>query len=143
MNHVLRYAGQSVRSGELFGAKSLMEAFARTISHGLKGVENAFTQHVPLLYDTLKSLVGSKLSERAFPFVGASQTRDRPHDIIVYMTGGCTFEEAACVERFMAETPGVTVLLGGSYVHNSQSFLADVARYAALASSGAAAAGSY
>lgn len=143
LTNVLRYAGSSVRAGELFGAKSLMAAFARTISHGLKGVENAFIQHVPLLYDTLKNLVASKLSERSFPFEGASHTRDRPQDIIVYMTGGCTFEESVCIERFMRETPGVTVLLGGSTVHNSHTFLQDVARFAAQASSAGAAAGAY
>jgi len=57
---------------------------------GLKGVENIYTQHTPLLQQTLDQLAKGKLKEPAFPFVD-KQYRDKPQDIIVFMVGGTTY----------------------------------------------------
>jgi vacuolar protein sorting-associated protein 45 len=127
---LLRYAGSHARSGDLFGAKSLLAQFGRQLARGIKGVDNVLIQHVPYMTDVLKSLITGKLSDKAFPAEGGTVSRDRPLEIIVYFTGGVTFEEAVAADRFMHENPGVTVVLGGSTIHNSASFLADVRRFA-------------
>jgi hypothetical protein len=62
-----------------------------------------------------------------FPFVeGGGQTRDKPQDIIVFIVGGTTYEEARVVAQINASSPGVRVVLGGTSVHNSESFLGEV-----------------
>jgi len=94
---------------------------------GLKGVENVYTQHSPLLETTLRDLVKGRLKEQQYPFVeGGGSTRDRPQDIVVFIVGGATYEEAKMVAGINASTPGVRVVLGGTSVHNASTFLEEV-----------------
>lgn len=101
---------------------------ARDRFRGLKGVENVYTQHSPLLEATLQNLVKGKLREQQYPFIeGEGVTRDRPQDIIVFMVGGATFEEAKMAAAVNASSPGVRIVLGGTTIHNASSFLEEVA----------------
>lgn len=94
---------------------------------GLKGVENVYTQHSPLLESTLQDLVKGRLKEQQYPFVdGGGSTKDKPQDIIVFIVGGATYEEAKMIAGINASTPGVRVVLGGTSVHNAATFLEDV-----------------
>jgi vacuolar protein sorting-associated protein 45 len=94
---------------------------------GLKGVENVYTQHSSLLESTLQSLIKGRLREQQYPFVeGGGSTRDKPQDIIVFMIGGATYEEAKMVAGVNATTPGVRVVLGGTSIQNATTFLEEV-----------------
>lgn len=42
-----------------------------------QGVENVYTQHQPLLNDTLDQLIKGRLKDSQFPYLGASSLRDR------------------------------------------------------------------
>lgn len=100
---------------------------ARDRFKGLKGVENVYTQHTTVLENTLQNLIKGKLREQQYPFVeGGGSTRDKPQDIIVFMVGGATYEEAKAVASINAVTPGVRVVLGGTTIHNSGTFLDEV-----------------
>lgn len=52
--------------------------------------------------------------------------KDKPQDVIVFVVGGATYEEAKMVAQVNASSPGVRVVLGGTTVHNSASFLEEV-----------------
>jgi len=94
---------------------------------GLKGVENVYTQHSPLLETTLQNLIKGKLRDQQYPFVdGGGMTRDKPQDIIVFIIGGATYEEAKMVAGINASSPGVRVVLGGTTIHNSATFLEEI-----------------
>ncbi|KAK1236838.1 hypothetical protein MKX07_005957 [Trichoderma sp. CBMAI-0711] len=94
---------------------------------GLKGVENVYTQHNSLLEGTLQNLIKGRLKEQQYPFVDdGSSTRDKPQDIIVFMVGGVTYEEAKMIAGVNATMPGVRVVLGGTTVHNATTFLEEV-----------------
>lgn len=94
---------------------------------GLKGVENVYTQHSPLLETTLQNLIKGKLKEGSYPFIeGGGTTRDKPQDIVVFIIGGATYEEAKMVAGINASSPGVRIVLGGTTVHNAQTFLDEV-----------------
>ncbi|OAA71909.1 Sec1-like protein [Akanthomyces lecanii RCEF 1005] len=94
---------------------------------GLKGVENVYTQHTTLLESTLQNLVKGRLKEQQYPFVdGGGTTRDKPQDIIVFMVGGATYEEAKMIAGINATTPGVRVVLGGTSIHNTSTFMEEV-----------------
>ncbi|KAJ9663903.1 vacuolar protein sorting-associated protein 45 [Coniosporium apollinis] len=111
---------------DLFQSGSLFSG-ARDRFKGLKGVENVYTQHSPRLEGTLQDLIKGRLREQLYPFVeGGGVTRDKPQDIIVFMVGGTTYEEAKMVAQVNASSPGVRVVLGGTMVHNSSSFLEEV-----------------
>ena len=49
----------------------------------------------------------------------------RPAEVVVYIAGGATYEEATKVAELNA-SGGIQVVLGGSYVHNSGTFLEDL-----------------
>jgi hypothetical protein len=95
---------------------------ARDRFKGLKGVENVYTQHSPRLELTLQNLIKGRLREQQYSFVDGS-TRDKPQDIILFMIGGVTFEEAKTVSQINASSPGIRIVLGGTCVHNSTTFL--------------------
>ena len=50
----------------------------------------------------------------------------RPVEVIVFMIGGVTYEESLAVHQVNSTVPGVRVLLGGTCIHNSRSFLDEV-----------------
>lgn len=99
--------------GGILGARGL---------RGLKGVENVYTQHNPILEATLQNLIKGRLRDQQYPFLEGS-TRDKPQDIIVFIVGGATYEEAKTVASINASSPGVRVVLGGTTIHNAGSFM--------------------
>jgi len=124
----MAYGGASQRQEELFSASDFFSR-ARSGLKGLKGVENVYTQHTPFLEKTLSSLTKGRLREQTHPFIdpgdgSVSQAiKERPQDIIVFMIGGATYEEAKLIADLNAATPGVRIVLGGTAIHNSGSFL--------------------
>jgi vacuolar protein sorting-associated protein 45 len=100
---------------------------ARERFKGLKGVENVYTQHSPRLDLTLQDLIKGRLRDQQYPFVeGGGSTRDKPQDIILFMVGGVTFEEAKSVSQINASSPGIRIVIGGTSVHNSTTFLGEM-----------------
>lgn len=111
---------------DLFESSSIFSG-ARDRFKGLKGVENVYTQHSPRLESTLQNLIKAKLKEQQYPFIeGGGSTRDKPQDIIVFIIGGATYEEAKMVAQVNASFPGVRVVLGATTIHNTSTFLEEV-----------------
>lgn len=122
---VIEYGGKRVRGSDLFSPKDAV-AITKQFLKGLKGVENVYTQHQPFLHETLDHLIKGKLKENLYPYLGPSTLRDRPQDIVVFIIGGATYEEALTVYNLNRTTPGVRIVLGGTTVHNTKSFLEEV-----------------
>lgn len=112
---------------DLFQQGSIFSEARSRLNRGLRGVENVYTQHSPRLEATLQDLIKGRLNTTTYPFVeGGGQTRDKPQDIIVFMVGGATYEEARMVAQVNASSPGIRVVLGGTGVVNSEMFLTEV-----------------
>ena len=125
-HHSLQAAPAAGGFSDLFESASIFSG-ARDRFKGLKGVENVYTQHSPRLEATLQNLIKARLKEQQYPFVeGGGTTRDKPQDIIVFMIGGATYEEAKMIAQINASSPGVRVVLGGTMIHNSTTFLDEV-----------------
>ena len=93
----------------------------------VQGVDNVYAQHIPVLMDTMQSALKGKLSTRTHPIVAGSAVRPGmdqtlPDEILVFMVGGVTYEEGTKVHEFN-QTNKVQIILAGSTVHNSTSFL--------------------
>ncbi|XP_061110692.1 vacuolar protein sorting-associated protein 45 isoform X1 [Conger conger] len=123
---MVEYGGKRVRGSDLISPTDAV-AITKQFFKGLKGVENVYTQHQPLLQETLDQLIKGRLKDSQFPYLGPSTLRDRPQDIIVFIIGGATYEEALTVYNLNQNTPGVRIVLGGTTVHNTKSFLEEVA----------------
>ena len=76
VGYIIDYGGQRRRSADLFGTQSPMSMTNRFFK-GLKGVENIYTQHAPYLAEILDQMVKSKLKESQYPFLTASEVRER------------------------------------------------------------------
>ncbi|KAI8793205.1 vacuolar protein sorting-associated protein 45 [Biomphalaria glabrata] len=122
---ILDYGGKKGRGSDLFGNQDAV-AITKRLLKGLKGVENVYTQHKPLIHTLLDQLIKGKLKEASYPYLGTGQLKDRPQDIIVFIIGGCTYEEALVVHNFNRTMPGVRIVLGGTNILNSKSFLQEV-----------------
>eukprot|EP01087_Luapelamoeba_hula_P003470 TRINITY_DN13278_c0_g1_i1.p1 TRINITY_DN13278_c0_g1~~TRINITY_DN13278_c0_g1_i1.p1 ORF type:complete len:564 (+),score=111.57 TRINITY_DN13278_c0_g1_i1:78-1769(+) len=128
VSSLITYAGASKRQGDLFENANLLRIARSSMMRGLKGVNNIYTEHVPALKNILMNLVAGNLKENEYPCPTAIP-REKPQDILVFVVGGATYEEAACV-RSLNENPqfGARVVLGASTLHNSHTFINELAR---------------
>ncbi|CDH56110.1 vacuolar protein sorting-associated protein [Lichtheimia corymbifera JMRC:FSU:9682] len=126
---ILMYAGYQQRQDDLFSNQTFLSR-GKSALKGLKGVENVYTQHTPLIGETLDMLIKARLRDTTYPYLPgqAQAVRERPQDIIVFIIGGATFEEARYIAQLNAATPGVRIVLGGTTIHNSTSFMKQLDR---------------
>ncbi|CAF0758458.1 unnamed protein product [Rotaria sp. Silwood1] len=140
---LLDYGGQKFRQADLFNAQTPM-AITRQFIRGLRGVDNVYAQHVPLIKELLEQLLRSKLKDTLYPSVISKDQvplnnrhttnqqnqlqqqgqQIKPSEIIVYMIGGITYEESFHIH--MMNKQNARIILGGSYVHNFSSFIDEV-----------------
>lgn len=121
INHLLTYHNSIPPLTGLFESESIFSR-ARSGFKGLKGVENVYTQHTPKLEETLNQLIKGRLKESTHPFI-EDGVKEKPQDIVLFMVGGTTYEEARLVAMLNAGTPGVRIVLGGTSVLRSKTFL--------------------
>eukprot|EP00047_Mylnosiga_fluctuans_P009905 m.13677 g.13677 ORF g.13677 m.13677 type:complete len:552 (+) comp2853_c0_seq1:1333-2988(+) len=117
-----RYAGNGTqwRVSDIFGTKGASGLLKR-ITGQLKDVENIYTQHQPLLAQTLDAILKGKVRDQVYPFIDAP-LRDRPTDVIIFVVGGTTYEESRVVAQFNEANPSMRVVLGGTAIHNFNGF---------------------
>ncbi|KAG0145717.1 hypothetical protein CROQUDRAFT_78586 [Cronartium quercuum f. sp. fusiforme G11] len=143
---ILHFAGADERQDDLF-ANSNFFSRGKSALKGLKGVENVYTQHTPPLLETIEQLLKGRLRD-GYPFLEGQQQplqnagngsvqMMRPTELIVFVIGGTTYEEARSIallnerlstsQGFTGPGPqpqtGARVILGGTFVHNSHTFL--------------------
>ncbi|CAG9819356.1 unnamed protein product [Phaedon cochleariae] len=123
--NILEYAGSHARQSDLLNVESAVKITKRFIK-GLSGVDNVYTQHKPLLHDILEDIVKGRLKDQLYPLVGNHTNSGRPQDIIIFIIGGATYEESLTVHTFNKSYPSFNILLGGTTIHNSTSFLDEV-----------------
>merc|ERR1711879_927928 len=137
IDQILRYAGSHVRSGDLFQNKSFLAQAKSTISRGLRDVENVYTQHKSLVSTIGDNLMKGKLKEQAYPTVDSARyappTKETVPRAVIFIVGGATLEECRDINELNKSLDGGrlggrSLILGGTTVLNSRSFLADIAQ---------------
>jgi vacuolar protein sorting-associated protein 45 len=63
------------RAGDLYGGGNVLNK-ARNMFKGLQGVDNVYTQHSPLLGETLAQVAGGGLAPSAYPYMAGTQVRE-------------------------------------------------------------------
>lgn len=122
---LLKQAGVDKRTGDLYGNRDLLN-IARNMARGLKGVENVYTQHQPLLFQTMESITKGRLRDVDYPYVGNHYQQARPQDVVIFIVGGTTYEEARSVALLNSTNSGIRFILGGTTILNSKRFLKDL-----------------
>lgn len=125
---LLNYGGVGKRPADLFGGQSTIDITKRLIK-GLKGVENIYTQHSPYLKNLVEMCQRGRLDN--YPLL--SKECDRIDNIIVFIVGGATYEEAAFVRNLNEKRAqgfgGPAVILAGNCMLNTKSFLDEFANH--------------
>lgn len=134
---LLKQAGVDKRTGDLYGNRDLLN-IARNMARGLKGVENVYTQHQPLLFQTMESINKGRLKEYDYPFVGNHFQQGRPVEVVIFIIGGTTYEEARIVALHNATNAGTRFILGGTAALNSKRFIKDLEEAQRIARSNSA-----
>ncbi|KAM0789734.1 hypothetical protein ACM66B_006589 [Microbotryomycetes sp. NB124-2] len=140
---MLSFAGTDQRQDDLFANENIFSR-GKSALKGLKGVENVYTQHTPHMAETIDLLVKGRLKETSYPFIEGQNASapgvPRSQDVIIFVIGGTTYEEAKTVANMNAQFAsghglggsmgpsgpigaGTRLLLGGTCVHNSTTFL--------------------
>ncbi|KAJ0895523.1 putative sec1-like protein [Helianthus annuus] len=122
---LLKQAGVDRRTGDLYGNRDILN-IARNMARGLKGVENVYTQHQPLLFQTMESITKGRLRDLDYPFVGNHFQQGRPQEVVIFIVGGTTYEESRSVALQNTLNSGIRFILGGSTLLNSKRFLKDL-----------------
>jgi vacuolar protein sorting-associated protein 45 len=100
VDKLLEECGERARKSDLF-SDSAFKGFIKFMKSELKGIDNIYTQHKPLLHLVITKLLSGDLSLRDYPFVDASQAKTRYKQIIVFYIGGITYEEYTSVETIL------------------------------------------
>merc|ERR1712232_790884 len=146
VDQVVSYGGVGQRSGDLFQNKTGM-AMARnwlaqigtagmsevaqmvTSTNELTQLKNEMLQHKSLTGNSADQLMKGTLDDKVYPFMDkGGQASDKPSQAIIFVIGGTTFAESRDVSNLNDALGGTKVILGGTTVHNSTSFLAEVSQ---------------
>lgn len=125
---LLRYAGSKRRGPGLYGTGDVLSKMTKSFMTSVQGISNVYSQHVPALAETLKDLTRNKLKDTSHPYVTVPSSMPyKPQEVVVFMVGGVTYEEAYQISEFNKANAGsVRVVLAGSTIHNSTSFLEEL-----------------
>jgi len=142
---ILQHYGAQQRAGDLYGDKSTLGLLKKTMKRQMQGVQNVYTQHSPLLAQTLEAVTKGTLSEASHPYLGpelpAAQKKRAPTEIFVFMIGGATYEEARYVGEMNAANPGVKIVLSSTTMHNGDTFMEELSKLSGEAPAGGAGGG--
>lgn len=96
--------------GSIAPAGGVLGGALSSLIKGFSDVQSVKTQHDPLLKKLLVALSQNKLEEAAFPYAAGAPTNPafRPKEVVVFMAGGCTMEEASMVAQLQNTAPGAT-----------------------------------
>ena len=122
---LLNYGGHNVRKSDLFHETVSVKQLLRKAKTTVSGIDNIYTQHKPLLHTILNELCSGDLKTTTHQYIdstGQLSSRTKYRHIIVYIMGGVTYAESQVCDQIMKDY-NVKVVLGGTYIHRSQSFL--------------------
>jgi vacuolar protein sorting-associated protein 45 len=131
LGSLIEYAGRESRDkswNNLMAKAKKRDAIKRMATFWKDAPDvNIFLRHQPLIVGLLDKAFAGELDEADFP-QQCGPDIDSPTEVIVFIVGGATYCEAAAVAKYNQEHPGKKVVLGGTCVHNSESFLQLVAQ---------------
>lgn len=127
---LMEYARELYRAEESGPKKSMMSLIKNAAGFG--GIENVYTQHKSMIYGIVDSVLKNRLKDTTYPFMESKRrsvgVRDKLSDVIVFVVGGATYEEARDVRILNQQHANASVVLGGTNMLNSKTFLADIAQ---------------
>jgi vacuolar protein sorting-associated protein 45 len=97
----------------------------------LKDVPNVFTQHKPYIFEeVIPTFLQDRVKEGDYTtvFNGRSFSGRNKPVVIVFFVGGVTYTEAKEADNY----EDAKVVVGGSFIHNSKTFIGEVIQLKSL-----------
>lgn len=150
IDELIKYSGQNIRNDSisLFNNSNTKQSFftkaTNILYNGVSGVENIYTRHKPYIADLINTLQQNKLSTNDYPYANqpannvdnispskqqtTTQQQSQYKLIILFIVGGITYAEQTCIQQFNQQNTNnnIRIVLGGSCIHNAQTFINDV-----------------
>ena len=101
------------------GAGTRLEKKTKSLLRGLRGVDNVYTQHEPLI----KKYVVETVNQRFHSDLEYTKSFAFANDVLVYIVGGVTYEESRWIQELNKQL-GARIILGGDCMWSAKSFLA-------------------
>ncbi len=133
VSDLLNYSNQHEEVQDPSVKKFLHKIVESTSS--LKLSKDPLNLHTPKIIKTLKELLKGKLDANNYPYIDSTCT-GRDHDsrsCIIFFVGGTTYQELSAIQELLQqkeytdrdalECSNYNILLGGTSIHNSISFL--------------------
>lgn len=141
INGLLKYAGSSKRLADNEG--SIFERVANSSSTIINGLtfnnhgdsSNVYMQHIPRLQSILAKVSKCNLDTTNYPYVKGNKqepevtsTGDKvpPQEIIIFVVGGVTYEEARLVAQLNQANSALRCVIGGTNIVNTDQFMNNV-----------------
>jgi vacuolar protein sorting-associated protein 45 len=118
-------AGVTVSKQQPDDIKSFFSNISKSITSAqskLRGVDNVYTQYRPRLETILDGILRGDFAG----YDGSGSFAPRVQDVIVFVVGGVTYEEARSVASFndsVGKSMGVRVIVGGTSVINGDGYV--------------------
>jgi len=138
---LLRYSNSRNRGVDLYSNSTIWSRAASQVKRGIMGVQNILQEHSPYVVSIIDAATKGKLKDSQFPIIldslplapgqnpaaaASAAATAKVNEIIIFIIGGATFEEAYHVARInntqSAANP-VRVILGGTTILNTKTFL--------------------
>lgn len=149
---LMKSFGVKFKTGDVFEASShntnnISNLFNKKISinqlfnntNSRPPADNVFMQYIPALNDILSPLIkpspqsndssskfNTLIPESVKNQYGNVSSSEPAQDIIIYIKGGATYEEARLVHELSASNPSINILLGGDKILNSEDWVNDL-----------------
>ncbi|CDU16323.1 uncharacterized protein PY17X_0313600 [Plasmodium yoelii] len=129
IDSLMIYSNYQNRKNNLFKEQTFLDYAKTTITRTIKGTSNVFTLHKSYIYYLIEDIIKFKLDTNIYTATNllniVPNMNKKINSIIVFVIGGATYKEYRDVQD-LSEKYNINIVLGGTQIHNSQSFLADV-----------------
>ncbi|ETB57202.1 hypothetical protein YYC_05014 [Plasmodium yoelii 17X] len=129
IDSLMIYSNYQNRKNNLFKEQTFLDYAKTTITRTIKGTSNVFTLHKSYIYYLIEDIIKFKLDTNIYTATNllniVPNMNKKINSIIVFIIGGATYKEYRDVQD-LSEKYNINIVLGGTQIHNSQSFLADV-----------------
>ncbi|OWB56028.1 hypothetical protein B5S28_g1918 [[Candida] boidinii] len=136
---ILSNSGINKRLGENDSSINDNSIFAKATSNFIAGFknhnesDNIYMQHIPRIEEIISKCLRGKLNDKLYPSLVPNGINnlsnlnqpnlEKSQDIIIFIVGGCTYEEARIINNLNQTNKNLKIVLGGNCIHNTKSFI--------------------
>jgi hypothetical protein len=131
IDSMLKYSGNKTKKNDFFSSFMLYDKLTSMFDTTEQTI-NLLTQNKPLICDIVEQIAKNKLTDSKYPIhkLNSKYTTKTSSSVyskvIIFMIGGCTFEEVVKLEMMRSKLP-FEIVIGSTSVVNSKEFLSNVA----------------